>query len=175
MGQEKFLVKSTLSIGKCLIKIEENQVGFVITVDKKGVVNGVATDGDVRRYLIDGGTIADPVSACSNSDFVFVTEEASKEHILSKFNQQIKFVILLSKTGHFLNFFDKNNFPIQPEMSLRFRARAPFRISFGGGGSDLNHFFLKNDGAVLNATIKKYASADLVLRSDEKVLINSYD
>jgi len=35
-------------------------------------------------------------------------------------------------------------------------AKAPFRISFVGGGSDLPAFYEKSDGAVLSATIDKY-------------------
>jgi D-glycero-alpha-D-manno-heptose-7-phosphate kinase len=35
-------------------------------------------------------------------------------------------------------------------------SRTPFRISFAGGGSDLQDFYMKHQGAVLSATIDKY-------------------
>ena len=35
-------------------------------------------------------------------------------------------------------------------------ARAPFRISFAGGGSDLPSFYKKSPGAVLSTAIDKY-------------------
>jgi D-glycero-alpha-D-manno-heptose-7-phosphate kinase len=56
------------------------------------------------------------------------------------------------------------------------RARAPVRISFGGGGSDLTHYFSGNDGgAVINTTISLYCHATLRIRSDSKVVVNSLD
>ncbi len=34
--------------------------------------------------------------------------------------------------------------------------RAPFRVSFAGGGSDIASFYEKNGGCVLSTTIDKY-------------------
>jgi D-glycero-alpha-D-manno-heptose-7-phosphate kinase len=49
------------------------------------------------------------------------------------------------------------------------------RISFGGGGSDLTHFFSGQDGAVINTTISLYSHATLRVRDDERVNIHSLD
>src|SRR5579863_1848391 len=40
-------------------------------------------------------------------------------------------------------------------------ARAPFRISFGGGGSDLPSYYQKFGGCVLSASINKYIYLDI--------------
>ncbi|MDA9533754.1 sugar kinase [Bradyrhizobium sp. CCBAU 25338] len=56
------------------------------------------------------------------------------------------------------------------------RARSPVRISFSGGGTDLTHYFVANDGgAVISATIKMYAHATLRRRSDPSIRIYSHD
>ncbi|TQF34618.1 sugar kinase [Bradyrhizobium sp. UNPA324] len=56
------------------------------------------------------------------------------------------------------------------------RARSPVRISFSGGGTDLTHYFVANDGgAVINATIKMYAHATLRRRNDSSIRIYSHD
>jgi D-glycero-alpha-D-manno-heptose-7-phosphate kinase len=56
------------------------------------------------------------------------------------------------------------------------RARSPVRISFSGGGTDLTHYFVDNDGgAVINATIAMYAHATLRRRSDGCIRIYSHD
>ena len=53
------------------------------------------------------------------------------------------------------------------------RGRAPFRISFAGGGTDLEHFFKKYGGVVISATIDKYCYATIIKRADSKIVINS--
>ena len=66
--------------------------------------------------------------------------------------------------------------PVQAEGAVYARARAPVRISFGGGGSDLTHYFSNNDGgAVINTTISLYSHATLRIREDERIIISSLD
>src|SRR5439155_22328065 len=50
-------------------------------------------------------------------------------------------------------------------------AEAPLRISFAGGGTDFPHYFEHHGGAVLSATIDRFARARLVARDDEQVLL----
>ena len=56
-----------------------------------------------------------------------------------------------------------------------FRARAPLRISFAGGGTDVNPFASMYGGFVLNATINKYAYTSIALNDNESITVNSYD
>src|SRR5579862_842616 len=55
------------------------------------------------------------------------------------------------------------------------RARAPLRISFLGGGTDLPHYYEEHGGAVLSSTITRYASATVYPRSDDSIHINALD
>jgi D-glycero-alpha-D-manno-heptose-7-phosphate kinase len=55
------------------------------------------------------------------------------------------------------------------------RAKAPLRVSFAGGGTDIRSFFENEGGCVLNATINRYAWGSLRPRQDRKIQIESVD
>lgn len=62
-------------------------------------------------------------------------------------------------------------------MTLRpvLRARAPLRVSFAGGGTDVAPFPQREGGAVLSATIGSYAYATLRPRTDGHITVESHD
>jgi D-glycero-alpha-D-manno-heptose-7-phosphate kinase len=55
------------------------------------------------------------------------------------------------------------------------RSKAPLRISFAGGGTDVSPYAEEHGGAVLSATLDKYAYASLRLRQDAGVTVQSLD
>jgi len=56
-----------------------------------------------------------------------------------------------------------------------YRAKAPLRLGFGGGGSDVPPFVDEHGGYVLNATINKYAYVTLEITNENKITICSND
>lgn len=56
-----------------------------------------------------------------------------------------------------------------------YRGRAPLRVSFAGGGTDLSPYVDEHGGIVLSATIDRYAYASLRVRSDDRILVRSLD
>lgn len=59
--------------------------------------------------------------------------------------------------------------------SPRIRARAPLRISFAGGGTDIPPFPTQDGGCVLSATIDRFAYGSLDPRDDRMVTMESVD
>jgi len=53
------------------------------------------------------------------------------------------------------------------------RSRAPVRITFGGGGTDMAPYDAEYGGVALNATINRYAYATLRLRDDKRINLKS--
>ena len=58
---------------------------------------------------------------------------------------------------------------------VTYRSRAPLRISFCGGGTDVSPYPEERGGVVLSATINKYAYASVIPRRDAGVKITSLD
>jgi D-glycero-alpha-D-manno-heptose-7-phosphate kinase len=55
------------------------------------------------------------------------------------------------------------------------RSKAPLRISFAGGGTDVPPYPQERGGAVLSVTINKYAYASLLSAEDEAITVQSLD
>lgn len=60
-------------------------------------------------------------------------------------------------------------------MVVTIRAKAPLRVSFAGGGTDVPPYPEMNGGCVLNATIDCYAWGSLRTRHDRRIRIESVD
>ena len=59
--------------------------------------------------------------------------------------------------------------------ALYYRARAPLRLSFCGGGTDVSPYPEEHGGVVLSATINQYAFASLRPRRDSRLTLASLD
>src|SRR5215472_13551751 len=58
---------------------------------------------------------------------------------------------------------------------VRIRAKAPLRLSFAGGGTDVSPFPEREGGCVLSATISRYSWGTLAPRDDEQIHLESAD
>jgi len=58
---------------------------------------------------------------------------------------------------------------------VHIRAKAPLRLSFAGGGTDVAPFLEREGGCVLSATITRYSWGTLTPRTDEQIHIESAD
>ena len=176
MNTDKFLVSQDATLRSALTLIENNNHGIILTFDSSNKVTGLVTDGDIRRYLLKEDTsLDDPISLCSNKEFLWEDPSTSRELLLKKLDHRIRVLPLLDKNRKLVDIVSRDYLPIQEEQAVFARAKSPVRISFGGGGSDLTHYFSADIGAVINTTISIYSHATLRIRQDEKIVINSLD
>ena len=63
---DKFLIPKEASLREALLKIDNNHKGFILVTEKLGAVIGLATDGDIRRKLLEGCGLDQPVGICAN-------------------------------------------------------------------------------------------------------------
>ncbi|HEY5802027.1 MAG TPA: sugar kinase, partial [Burkholderiaceae bacterium] len=158
-----------------LAQIDANGNGIIFATDGAGRVTGLATDGDIRRRLLAGATLDDPIASCLNQDFVWADKATPRELLLKQLDHRIRVIPLLDAERRLTGIVSRDHFPVQTERRTYARARAPARISFGGGGSDLTHYFSGEGGAVINTTVSVYSHATLRISGDEQVRIHSRD
>jgi D-glycero-alpha-D-manno-heptose-7-phosphate kinase len=172
---DKFQVDGCVSLREALARIDENHHGVVFAVDELGAVFGVVTDGDIRRKLLKGGSLNDLISSCANTNFVWADSSTPREVLLKQLDHKIRVIPLLNADKKLVSIVSRNYLPILSQKPTYARARSPVRVSFGGGGSDLTHYFATESGAVINATISLYSHATLRVRGDPSILIYSRD
>ena len=175
MSLKNFQVRSDQPISEALEQIDRNRFGAVFVVDNDGKVIGVATDGDIRRCLLRKHSLQSPISIAMNTEFVSAPEGAAREHILKMLDHQIRLVPILTENRRLVEVVSREVFPLRRESSIVARAKAPVRVSFGGGGTDLTHYFVENGGAVLNSTIALYTHSTLRKRADPRIRLISRD
>jgi len=170
-----FLISEAAPLREALTKIDANRHGIILTISVSGVVSGLATDGDIRRRLLEGASLDDPIATCANPEFVWADQATPREMLLKQLDHRIRVIPLLDTERRLIDIVSRDRLPVQAEERTYARARSPVRISFGGGGSDLTHFFAGEGGAVINTTISLYSHAVLRVRDDEQVIIHSRD
>ena len=175
MKQSYFTVNKDSTIRDAFVNINKNKLGIIFITNDKNQVLGCATDGDIRDKLLSGVKLDDSIDLCCNNNFVYVNENTERELIIKKFDSSIKIIPVLDDNLELIRLLTPNDFPIDKENQVIARSKSPVRISFGGGGSDLTHYFNEKNGAVINATISLYSHATLQKRDDKKINIFSSD
>lgn len=156
-------------------ELNSNRIGILFVRDADSRIIGCVTDGDIRRRLqIDADTTA-PLASFMNTGFVWASMGTPREQILKLLDHRVRFVPILDSNRRLVDIFSRDSFAVDQESEVFVRGRAPMRISFGGGGTDLTHFFVDKGGLVLNSSIRKYAHATLRKRADSRIRIYSHD
>ncbi|GAB4366786.1 MAG: N-acetylneuraminate synthase family protein [Elainellaceae cyanobacterium] len=98
----KYIVFSEDSILNALRKISDNKSRIIFSVTESGILEGILTDGDFRRWLVNQTDIDlnQPISKISNKVFKYADIQEEPEQIQSYFSDQIEFVPLLDKNHH---------------------------------------------------------------------------
>ena len=170
-----FVVSQDDSIADAFKKIDENASGTVFVASAEKKICGIATDGDIRRYLLKNNNINHKIIECMNTRFFSVAPNADREMILKKLDSSFSVVPVIDENNNLIQVYTRKDFPLRQEKQVIARAKSPVRISFSGGGSDLTHYFSQYGGSVMNATIKMYSHATLLKRNDGKISICSAD
>ena len=94
-----FLVFRESPVLECLKKIEQNKRGIVFVVNQYNVINGVVSDGDIRRWLTicSKCDINSPISKIMNENFIFRKVDVENRLISETFSSHIRVVPLVNQ------------------------------------------------------------------------------
>ncbi len=96
-----FLIHENATLREALHRIDANKEGFVLCIDDAGILRGVLTDGDVRRWIGARESVDTSVSVGTllRPGFVSARLGDSRERLESLFDERIRVVPLLDSLG----------------------------------------------------------------------------
>ena len=92
-----FLIDTNKKIKDAMHKISKNKKGIIYIINKNKRIIGSVSDGDIRRYLLKGGTITENIKKCSNENFKYVFDEKDTDRILKLLDQKFELIPVLDK------------------------------------------------------------------------------
>ena len=81
MNIKDFIVYSGTSLRDALKQIDRNHKGLIVICNKKNQVQGISTDGDIRRQLLINDDIDQIIDNSMNKDFVYAKVNSYKVEI----------------------------------------------------------------------------------------------
>jgi dTDP-glucose pyrophosphorylase len=98
---KKYCVNANVSILDAIKSIDRSGEGFAVVIDNTGKVQGVLSDGDVRRAILSGKTLEQPIKDHIQRNFLYSNEQASRAEVLDLMQaRKIRHVPIVDKGGH---------------------------------------------------------------------------
>lgn len=177
-GRMKGKLSINCTIRDALEAINKHPIGLVMLVDENNKLVGIATDGDIRRAILEGCPLESPIADIMNANPVTIKVGYRTSQALRLFSERIKQIPIVDDNGVLVDvllYLEFCEIPANSNRKITVRAKAPLRISFAGGGTDVNPYIVAKGGVVLSTTINKYCFGTLIKREDEKISISSKD
>lgn len=133
---DEFLVDESASVRDAIARINDNSNGIVLVVDEDQNLLGTATDGDIRRAILNDTPLSTPVSEVMCSDPTVVEPNAAESDILEWFKRdELRHIPVVDDEGTLLGLHALSDWfhQLESEESLEF----PAVIMAGGLGTRL--------------------------------------
>jgi sialic acid synthase SpsE len=113
---KQFLALNNLTIKEALRIIDSNHNGYVLVIDESGVLEGVVTDGDYRRWTLSQQVLdlSLPISTLAKKDFTYANSNETKLELDSKLSAERRFLPILDEKRRIVAVaeYKKNNLDI---------------------------------------------------------------
>ena len=156
-----------------LVQRYKHKVFFVVS--QEGKFLGTVSEGDFRRYLITHGHLPNTVEQFVNKNpEVFVQDQLVNETDNSIYSYTRGHVPVVDKYSNFIGQYPLNEEIFEAsESNWQITAIAPSRVSFAGGGSDVNYWFDHELGCVVNLAINRFARVTITRNFSPRCRITS--
>lgn len=96
----RFVILASAPLSVALDKIQANKSRFIVCVSEHGEIEGVLTDGDFRRSLIEKQEFDPdkPVGAVCNRNAITASADSSTTEIAALFSEKVTFIPLLDRS-----------------------------------------------------------------------------
>ena len=86
---ENLICSANKTLLEAMQIINENALGICFVVDKFNSLQGVATDGDIRRAILSRKSLNSPIGEILNDNFVFGHKDEPNDELISKITKEI--------------------------------------------------------------------------------------
>jgi len=102
---EQFVCEKDTVLLEALRKINANGKGVIFIVEN-GKLCGVLTDGDIRRLLLKGCTLSEPLGNVINNEFIYVKKNEKYEETKKKFSYKIKIIPVVDENFKVIDYVE---------------------------------------------------------------------
>ena len=106
---KNFKINLDSPISKALSVINKNMSGACFVVDKKNILKGILTDGDIRRALLRKKTLSTKVSKVIKKNFFYLNYKSGSTILKKPLNKKFKIVPLVNETRELKGYIVNNN------------------------------------------------------------------
>lgn len=103
---EKMLCQNSGTLLDAMKVINDNQKGAVFIVDEKNRICGIATDGDIRRFILEGHQLQEKIINLISKDYVCAKQGESEKEIFNKFEEKIRIVPIIDKNNEVVDYVE---------------------------------------------------------------------
>lgn len=103
---EQFICSKQSTLVDVWKLINENAKGVAFITDNLNKLVGVVTDGDIRRFLLNGGTLVERIDCVMNVNFIYASIDDSHKSLLGKINDDAKIIPLVNNNFEVVDYFE---------------------------------------------------------------------
>jgi perosamine synthetase len=117
---QHLIIEYNSSVKNGLEIIDRNAKGICFVV-KNNLLVGIATDGDIRRFLLKGGQLEQPIELAMNKEYQCLPVSSSDNEIRNALSLKLKMIPLIDNKGYIVDVADMSRLHkipvLEPDLS----------------------------------------------------------